>query len=153
MSEKIFAAIIILTAGALLLFEPAFAQQQGYLCGKMGSNVPNKCRYTVGSGQREGVSTCQLDASDNKVGWYTDCAGGAPEEITIIGGLYACCTVDFTCPGKPKPAYVAGCARPSSSTGGFHAASPPQGLPLDGLPLGFGIGIGGFGHRKPTDSK
>ena len=143
------AAVALATMLSLAAADSACAQVQGYLCGKMGLNIPNHCKYTVGNGQKEGWSSCSVDTSDPTVGWYTDCAGGAAQKVQIIGGLYACCTVDATCPGKPKPAYVAACATPASRT--LKKSPAASGLLDQGLPFGIGIGVG-VGHTKqPPD--
>lgn len=146
------AAIVLATILSFQAAESASAQQQGYICGKMGLNIPNRCRYTVGAGQKEGWSSCSLDTSDPTVGWYTDCAGGTPQKVQIIGGLYACCAVDATCPGKPKPAYVAACSTPASRSLRKSPAMP--GLLDQGSPFGIGIGVGvGVGNAKRPPDK
>jgi hypothetical protein len=146
--SSVFRVSMIAIVGALCFGPSAKAQQQGYLCGHMGDNVPNKCTYTVNGGQKTGYSTCSIDPTDPTVGYYTDCAGGASQRVQIIGGLYACCAVDASCAGKRKPAYVAACSQPSSK--GVKATPASPGLVSPDIPLGIGFGIGGFGHHKST---
>jgi len=103
----------------------ASGQALGYSCGKKGDNVPNRCRFEVEGKVKEGVSTCRLDKSDPKVGWYTDCAGGKEQQVTVVGDTYACCALRTDCdPQKPMPAYVAACFQPSRSK--LHGEPSPK---------------------------
>ncbi|MGA2904928.1 MAG: hypothetical protein ABSD98_13915 [Candidatus Korobacteraceae bacterium] len=110
-SRPIVALAIVLTGTA------ALGQVLGYTCGKKGDNVPNRCNFMVEDKVKSGISNCRLDKSDPKVGWYTDCAGGAEQKVEVIGGTRACCAADMTCqPQKPAPLYVAACVNTASRT-------------------------------------